>query len=80
MKNNNRLKDFIDNPEKIETLYKICFHDSKYCGEAEKYVPASNFEEAYKVAQYIMANHAEYSEIKQIKALYKVTIIPRLIE
>ena len=80
MKNNNKLEDFIDNPEQIKTLYKICFHDSKYYQDIEKYIPASNFEEAYKAAQYIMANHAEYSEIKQIKALYKVTIIPRLID
>ena len=50
MKNNNRLEDFIDNPKKIKTLYKICFHDSKYHQDIEKYIPASNFEEAYKAA------------------------------
>ena len=80
MKNNNKLEDFIDNPEKIETLYKICFHDSKYHQDIEKYIPASNFEEACKAAYYIMARHTEYSEIKQIKALHKVTIIPQLIK
>lgn len=80
IKNNNKLEDFIDNPEKIETLYKICFYDSKYHQDIEKYIPASNFKEAYKAACYIMSIHTEYSEIKQIKALHKVTIIPRLTE
>lgn len=80
MEKNNILKDFINNLEKTKMLYRIDFYNNKYCEVVTKYVPASDFEEAYEAAKYIESKHVEYSKIKQITELHAVTIIPHLMK